>query len=103
MERSARGDGEGMSEEVLYPEYYLLIARRCNYPISVVMLRHVERELNRWPQPRWITFVDLAGARIRLRSTVIEGFEQSSPETRAWQRRVIAEWINEEEKESPDE
>ena len=92
-----------MSEEVLYPEYYVLITRRCNYPVSAVMLRHVEQELNRWPQPRWITFVDLAGARIRLRSSVIEGFEQSSPETRALQRRVIAEWIKEEEKERPDE
>jgi hypothetical protein len=89
-------------QEVLYPEYYVLITRRCNYPVSVVMLRHVERELSRWPRPRWITFVDLAGARIRLRPAVIEGSEQSSPETRAWQRRVIAEWINEEEKESPD-
>ena len=86
-----------MSEQVLYPEYYWLITRRCNYPVSVVMLRHVERELNRWPRPRWITFVDLAGARIRLRSTMIDGIEQSSPETRAWQRRVIAEWMKEEE------
>jgi hypothetical protein len=86
-----------MSEQVLYPEYYWLITRRCSYPISIVMLRHVERELNRWPRPRWITFVDLAGARIRLRSTMIDGIEQSSPETRAWQRRVIAEWMKEEE------
>ena len=86
-----------MSEEVLYPEYYWLVTPRCSYPVSAVMGEHVERQVNRWPRPRWITFVDLAGARIRLRASEVVGFEQSSPETRAWQRRVLDQMRAEDE------
>ena len=53
-----------MPEEVLYPEYFVVLTPYCPYPVSAVMLEHVERQLNRWPRPRWVTFVDLAGARV---------------------------------------
>lgn len=82
--------------EVLYPEYHWVLTQRGRWPVTIVMLRHVERELARWPRPRWITFVDLSGARVRIRSRVIEGFEQSTPESRALFRRVCAEQDQEE-------
>jgi len=86
-----------MEREVLYPEYHLLVTRRCNYPVSAVMVVHVERQLRRWPRPRWVTFIDLSGARVRVRAAAIEGFEQSTPESRALYRRVREEWDREEE------
>ena len=86
-----------MEREVLYPEYHLLVTRRCHYPVSSVMVVHVERQLRRWPRPRWVTFVDLSGARVRVRASAIEGFEQSTPESRALYRRVREEWDREEE------
>jgi hypothetical protein len=81
----------------LYPECHLLVTRRCHYPVSAVMVDHVRRQIERWPRPRWITFVDLSGARIRVRASIVEAFEQSTPETRAWLRRVQEEQQQEDE------
>ena len=47
------------------------------------MAQHVEREVaRRWPR-RWLTFVDITGARIRIRTDAVMVVEQSAPEHRA--------------------
>ncbi len=74
---------------VLYPEYHVLVMQECCHPVSTVMARHVERQLDR--RPRWVTFVDLSGARIRVRADAIESLEHSNPETREMWRRFRAE------------
>jgi hypothetical protein len=60
------------------------------------MVRLVEEALDRWPRPRWVRFVDLSGAVVRLRTVTIESVEQSAPETSALRRRVRAEQDREE-------
>ena len=70
------------TEVLLHAGYHIVVTQQGNFIVSTVMARHVERELDRWPRPRWITFVDVAGARIRILARLIEGLEQSSLETR---------------------
>ena len=82
--------------ELLYPEYHVLVMRECNHAVSTVMARHVERQLDRWPRPKWVTFVDLSGARIRVRTAAIEGMEHSTPESRELRRRFREEREREE-------
>ena len=79
------------SEVLLHAGYHIVVTQQGNYIVSTVMAQHIERELDRWPRPRWITFVDVVGARVRIRARLIEGFEQSSVETRElwrlWRRQ----------------
>src|SRR5256885_10305719 len=68
--------------ESFFPEYHLVVMRQCSHMVSTVMARHIEQELDRRPQPRWITFVDVAGPRFPVRADAFVGLEQSSPESR---------------------
>lgn len=64
-------------------EYWMVRTSRCAWPVSRVMAQHVEREVaRRWPR-RWLTFVDITGARIRIRTDAVMVVEQSAPEHRA--------------------
>jgi len=91
---------QARSEEVQWhPGYHVVVTRQCNYVVSTVMARHIERELDRWPRPRWITFVDVSGARVKVLARLIEGFEQSSVETRELWRH----WRKQREREEPPE
>ena len=87
------------SEVLLHAGYHLVTTQQGNYIVSTVMAGHIERELDRWPRPRWITFVDVAGARVRIRSRLVEGLEQSSTETRALWRQ----WRKQRAQEVPQE
>ena len=92
VERQSREERpEQERVEFLYPEYHLVVMRECCHPVTTVMARHIERQLERWPRPRWVTFVDLSGARIRVRAGAIEGLEHSTPETRELWRRFREE------------
>ena len=77
--------------ESFFPHYHLVVMRQCSHMVSTVMARHIERELDRWPRPRWIRFVDITGARFRVRADAIEGLEQSTPESRELLRRFREE------------
>ena len=85
------------SEVLLHAGYHVVVTQQGNYIVSTVMAHHIEQQLDRWPRPRWITFVDVAGARVRIRSRLIEGLEQSSVESRALWRL----WRKQREKEVP--
>jgi hypothetical protein len=60
------------------------------------MARFIEACLEADPAPRWVKFVDLTGARIRLRARLIDSISQSTAEQRAseraLQRRLRREW-----------
>jgi hypothetical protein len=89
---------QARSDEVLlHPCYHVVLTRQGTHVVSTVMARHIERELERWPRPRWITFVDVAGGRVKLQSRLIEGLEQSSTETRELWRL----WRKQRDKELP--
>jgi len=82
-----------------YPEYFVLATVEGDWMLSREMARFVERELERWRRPRWIRFVDILGARVRVRTDVIRALRQSSQEIRAEWRR----FKDERQKESKDE
>jgi hypothetical protein len=72
---------------LLHRDHHIVVTTQFSYIVSGVMARHIERELDRRRRPVWVTFVDVSGARVRIRSSVIEGVEQSSLETRDLWRR----------------
>jgi len=80
---------------LLHQDHHIVATAAFNYIVSTVMARHIENELGRWPHPRWITFVDVCGSRIRIRASLIQGLEQSSVETRElgrlWRKQRAAE------------
>ena len=88
-----------MCAEVLFPDYWLVSTSSASYRVSAVMARYVENALDRWPRPRWIRFVDVAGSVVRLRTASIESVLQTSTETRAMWRRFEAERDREESEE----
>jgi hypothetical protein len=90
MESQQEREEERPQQERLdsfFAEYHFVVMRQCSHMVSTAMARHIERELDRWPRPRWIAFVDVAGARYRVRAEAIEAIEQSTPESRALLRR----------------
>lgn len=75
-----------------YPEYFLLEAeRQAQWMLSTAAARAIEKQMDRWPRPRWVRFVDILGARVRLRTRDIRWLQQCTPETRALWRRWIQE------------
>ena len=54
--------------------------------VSTAMVRSIEVSLDHYPVPRWIRFVDLTGARVRLQSRTIEYVAQSTEDQRAIER-----------------
>ena len=68
---------------VFYPDYWVIETPWNSYLVSPVMARVVQQAINRWPRRRWVSIVDLAGARLFLRTSTIVTLEQSSADTRA--------------------
>jgi hypothetical protein len=82
---------------MLYPSYWVVSTASTSYPVSGLMARHVENALDHWPPRRWVRFVDLSGAVVRLRAAAIESVEQCAPESRALRRRLREDHDREEE------
>jgi hypothetical protein len=82
-------------------DHFVLDTRTNCWNISTVMARHVERCLDAEPRPAWITFVDLTGSRIRIRSQDVESLAQSTAQQRAASRALHRGW-NKENKGDPD-
>ena len=70
--------------------------------VSTVMARAIEGRLDRWLRPRWITFVDVTGARIRVRSRDINSIAQSTATQRADSRAFDRERRTEGQEDYPD-
>ena len=76
--------------EELYPEFWVVESATSSWVVSAVMARHVEQALDRWTT-RWVTFVDVSGSRVRVRTSAIDAVGQSTPEVRALRRLFRAE------------
>ncbi|HEX2682275.1 MAG TPA: hypothetical protein VHQ03_13430 [Candidatus Dormibacteraeota bacterium] len=85
-----------------YGDYFVLESAAGDWVISDAMAHFLERELDRWPRRRWVTFVDALGARVRLRADMIRVVRQSSRAIRAEWRRFMAERQAESEDEPSD-
>lgn len=68
--------------------YFVVDSANDRWLVSGVMARHIEQMLDREPVPGWITFVDLFGARIRVRAVVIQSVAQSTGDQRAASRAL---------------
>jgi hypothetical protein len=78
-------------------DYFVLESEAGSWCISTAMARAVDAELATSPVPEWITFVDLAGSRIRLRTRRIESLTQCTAEQRS-SRRAFNHQLNLERK-----
>jgi hypothetical protein len=63
---------------------FVLSARSATWYLSTEMARHVEQCLD--GQEMWLSFVDLNGSRVRLRTHEVEYLAQSTAEQRAADR-----------------
>lgn len=77
------------------PDYFVVAAGDWEWPVSLLMVKAIEADLDGSPTPRWITFVDLAGSRVRVATGALESITQSTPEMRAT-RRALREALEKE-------
>jgi hypothetical protein len=69
---------------------FFVISGNCSvWYVSAAMARSVEERLDMVPAPRWVTFVDLSGARVRLRARNIDSICQSTLEQRTADRDFL--------------
>jgi hypothetical protein len=67
-------------------DYFLVAARFELWYVSREMAQAIEASLSETPAPRWVMFVDLTGARIRVRARLIEYIYQCTAEQRSLAR-----------------
>jgi hypothetical protein len=77
---------------------YFVVGGDCGvWYVSPAMARTIDARLGAIPQPRWITFVDLTGARIRLRTRQIDYLCQCTADQRSAERAFFRS-LNQERK-----
>lgn len=67
-------------------DFFVVSTEGDTWCVSTEMARHIDACLDGDPMPRWIIFVDVTGARVRVRSERIESLTQRSVEQRAISR-----------------
>jgi hypothetical protein len=67
-------------------DYFLVAARFELWYVSREMAQAIEASLNETPASHWVMFVDLTGARIRVRARLIEYIYQCTAEQRSLAR-----------------
>jgi hypothetical protein len=67
-------------------DHFVVSAKSATWCVSTEMARHIEACLEIEHHQAWISFVDLSGARVRLRSLEIEYLAQSTADQRAAER-----------------
>ena len=70
-------------------DFFVVSTKDCRFCVSTAMAAFVERQLDATFPPRWVTFVDLTGSRIRLRSREIAAIMQSTAEQRELERMQL--------------
>lgn len=67
-------------------DYFLVVAHFDEWYVSREMAQAIEISLNEKPAPQWVMFIDLTGARVRVRTRLIECVCQCTAEQRALTR-----------------
>jgi hypothetical protein len=67
-------------------DHFVVSAKSATWYVSTKMARHIEACLEVEHRQAWISFVDLSGARVRLRSLEVEYLAQSTADQRAAER-----------------
>jgi hypothetical protein len=82
-------------------DFFVVTTGDCRFHVSTAMAAHIERVLAaRW-MPRWVTFVDLTGSRVRVRTDRITMVMQSTVEQRAAERTHYRWLLWEQESDGP--
>ena len=85
MER-ARNESRPVGRPMSLGDYFVVSTEWDNWCVSTEMARHIDACLDADPASPWITFVDVTGARVRLRADRIESLTQRSIEQRGVSR-----------------
>lgn len=102
VNRVSPGDPERREpREAAAEHYFVVITKWDSWCVSTAMARFVEECLDGRRRTDWIKFVDLAGARVRLRADEIVSVSESSPEQRA-AYRAFSRRLRREGKADPD-
>lgn len=84
MSTEPRKDGAEAPREPFAAEYFVVIGEYSSWYVSTPMARFIEECLDAGAE--WVKFVDLTGARIRLRTRMINYITQHSADQRAMER-----------------
>ena len=68
-------------------DFFVVSTEWDTWCVSTEMARHIDACLDADPIPRWVMFVDVTGARVRIRGESIGSVTQRSVEQRATGRR----------------
>ena len=60
---------------LLHRDHHIVATSAFDYIVSTLMAKHIEQELDRGRRCKWITFVDVSGARIRILTSSIESID----------------------------
>jgi hypothetical protein len=77
---------ESPGQPELPVDYFLVAAGFEEWYVSREMAQAIEATLNQTPTPRWVTFVDFTGARVRVRTRLVQYIRQCTAEQRAMAR-----------------
>lgn len=81
-------EGEGSPT---FGDFYVVRAQYGCFYVHSEVARRIEHTLERRLAPRWITFVDLVGSRIRLRTATVHGVYECTAAQRAAERKLDRE------------
>jgi|SRR5215471_2880691 len=79
-----RSESPGQPEPPV--DYFLVSAHYEEWYVSREMAQAIEVALSEAPTPKWVVFVDVTGARVRVRTRLIEYIYQGTAEQRALSR-----------------
>lgn len=67
-------------------DYFVVETSVGTWYVSTEMARFIEATLDETPQPRWLVFVDLTGARVRVRARTVMSIYQCTGDQRQAER-----------------
>ncbi|HEX2205193.1 MAG TPA: hypothetical protein VHG91_17915 [Longimicrobium sp.] len=67
-------------------DWFVVEARTESFYVSAETAARVSRQLDRRWAPRWLKFVDITGARVWVRASLIESIHESTEDARGRER-----------------
>lgn len=74
--------------EEQYGDFYVVAGDFGRIGVTHAVARRIQAVLDRWFVPRWIEFPDRVGSTVRVRTSDIRSFIESTVEQRAADRRL---------------
>lgn len=81
--------------------YWVLRTERMSMYVDARTAQRISALIGRWWAPRWLAFRDLAGSQVRVRRADVRSLVESTPTTRAADRRLEMALEGEEREQRP--